>query len=128
MTLYLYVLAAYDSNEDRAYPTYASSDLPLDPDDLIDRDAILRLMAQGHGSPYDGDYPMAVRAAYERLREEGRELDRLELAAPLPAIPPDRLRAALWGAPYAEVEPSGLARLPLGPSPADGHGRCRESG
>lgn len=105
MVLFLYVLAGYDPDDCRAYPAYACSDLRLDPDDAAGRDAILRLMAQGHGHPDDGDYAAVVRTAYARLREEGGELDRHALAAPLPDLPPDRLRAALWG-------PSGAPEMP----------------
>lgn len=106
MTCFLYILAAYDPDEDRAYPAYACSDIRLDPDDAGDRDAILRLMAQGHGRPADSDYPEVVRAAYARLREEGGELDRHALEAALPGVPPDRILSALWGAPGAQGLPS----------------------
>lgn len=99
MPCFLYVLAAYDQDDGRAYLVYAYSELPLDPDGAGDRDAIPRLMAQGHGHPDDGDYAEVVRDAYTRLREEGGELDRHALAAPLPDIPPDRIRPTLWGLP-----------------------------
>lgn len=105
MALYLYILAAYDPDDDLAYPAYACSELPLDPDDAGDRDAILRLMAQGHGRPDDDDYGEVVRAAYARLFEEGGELDRHALAAPLPNLPPDILQATLWDLPGAEAAP-----------------------
>ena len=82
MPCFLYVLAAYDPDDDRAYPAYACSDSPLNPDDDADRDAILRLIAQGHGRTGDGDYAEVVQYAYARLCDEGGELDRHELAAP----------------------------------------------
>lgn len=99
MVRYLYVLAAYDPDDHRAYPAYACSDISLDPDDAGDRDAILCLMAQGHGHPDDDDHAEVVRSAYARLREEGGELDRHTLAGPLPHIPPDRVRSAFWALP-----------------------------
>lgn len=105
MPCFLYVLAAYDPDEDRAYPVYACSDLPLDPDDAADRDAILCLMAQGYGHPDDSDYAAVARAAYERLREDGGEIDRHQLDAPPPTIPPDRPCATLWGQSEARSSP-----------------------
>jgi DNA polymerase-3 subunit epsilon len=110
MPLFLYVLAAYDPDDDRAYPAYAVSDIPLDPGDEGERDVILRLLAQGHGRPDDGDYAEIVGQAYARLRVEGSELDRHALAAPLPHIPPDRLRAAVWIPPGVVAAPPELAR------------------